>query len=418
MKNTRYLILIALPLLNISVWAEDIDQAVPSARMSVSSIVNGNTSFAFDLYARLKAREGNLFVSPYSISTALAMTYAGARNDTATQMAQTLHFASNQREFHPTYRRLIDQLNEQGQKGDYQLTVANALWAQKDYTFLESFINLNQRNYKAELENVDFVKETEPTRVKINQWVEDKTQSKIKDLIPPGILDSMTRLVLTNAIYFKGDWAGRFDGQQTRAEPFYVSQEKTVQAPLMYRKGQYPYGEHVSLRNDRRVKVQVLVLPYKGNDVSMVVLLPEKGYLRHVEEDLSTETLAVWTSQLRSQDVEVFLPKFRMSCQFSLDRTLAAMGMPDAFGDAADFSGMTGAKDLLISDVLHKAFVEVNEEGTEAAAATGVVMRLRSMPAPTPVFRADRPFVFVIRDNATGSILFMGRVADPTDSGS
>ena len=281
---------------------------------AVPALVKGNTRFSLDLYARLRTQEGNLFFSPYSISTALAMTWGGARSRTAEQMAQTLHFTEcldpetpgRQERLHEAFGRLIAQLNQQGQKGEYQLSVANALWGQKDFAFLDAFMQLNKKYYHAGLENVDFVKETEPTRVKINQWVEDKTQSKIKDLIPPGILDSMTRLVLTNAIYFKGDWADRFDGQQTRAEPFYVSQEKTVQAPLMYRKGQYPYGEPVSLRNDRRVKVQVLVLPYKGNDVSMVVLLPEKGDLRHVEEDLSAETLAVWTSQLRPQEVEVF----------------------------------------------------------------------------------------------------------------
>ena len=388
-------------------------------------IVKGNTQFAFDLYAQLRTQEGNLFFSPYSVSTALAMTWAGACGPTEQQMAQTLHFAecidpntpAAREAFHSTFGQLIEQLNRQGRKGVYKLSVANALWGQKDFKFLESFIELNNRYYHAGLENVDFVNKTELTRQKINRWIEAETQGKIKDLIPPGALNARTRLVLTNAIYFKGDWAEQFDKKQTQDEPFYSSHEQTVQTPLMHRKGRYKYGKYVSNRYARGVDVQILELPYKGNDLSMVVLLPEKGYLRPIEEDLSAETLTAWTSQLRSQEVDVFLPKFKMTAQFSLARMLSAKGMPDAFDPgSADFSRMTGTKGLFISDVLHKAFVEVNEEGTEAAAATGVMMALSGAMGEPPVFRADRPFVFVIRDNATGSILFVGRVADPTKS--
>ncbi len=384
-------------------------------------IIKGNTEFAFDLYAQLKSEDGNLFFSPYSISTALAMTYAGAKGQTAEQMAQTLHFL----EYYPDpntptlrlqalivtfahdYGRLIERLNAQGQKGDYQLAIANTLWGQKDYKFLDSFIEMNNTHYHAGLENVGFVKETEKTRQQINQWVEDKTNNKIKDLIPKGALDAMTRLVLTNAIYFKGDWALQFDTAETKDEDFYISADKTVKIPLMHQKEKFTYGQTETL--------QMLKLEYKGDDLSMLVLLAkEKDGLAGLEKQLTAKNLIQWQKRMHKREVRVFLPKFKMTSQFGLSDTLAKMGMPDAFGKAADFSGMTGGKDLFISNVIHKAFVKVNEEGTEAAAATGVTMSLTAMPAPPPVFRADHPFVFIIQDNNTNSILFIGRVVDPT----
>lgn len=384
-------------------------------------IVEGNTAFALDLYAQLTNLEGNVFFSPYSISAAMALVYAGAKEQTALQMAKTLHFSIKtepnalelSEPFHPAFGRLIEQLNLQGQKGDYQLFIANALWGQKDYPFLNSFIKLNKDFYHAGLENVDFISQTEPARLKISQWIQEKTQDKIKNLIPAGALNAAVRLVLTNAVYFKGNWAQQFDPKNTKDEAFYISQEKTVQTPLMRRKGKYKYGQHVSFLHAMGVKVQILELPYKGNDLSMIVLLPEKNYIRQLEEDLTAQTLTAWTSSLQTQEVDVFLPKFRMTGQFSLTETLAKMGMPDAFSGAADFSGITGTKDLFISNVLHKAFVEVNEEGTEAAAATAVIAPTAAMPEPPLVFRADRPFVFLIKDTKTGSILFIGRIANP-----
>jgi serine protease inhibitor len=378
---------------------------------TMQTIVDGNTSFAFDLYGRLKDTKGNLFFSPYSISTALAMTYTGADGITADQMQKTLHFPRflyrDSNPFHAGYGRLINQLNQQGQKGDYQLLIANALWGQKGYEFLDSFIAVNNRYYNAGLENVDFVNETEQARQTINQWVEDKTQDKIKDLIPQGALDAMTRLVLTNAIYFKGDWVQQFDKKQTKDAPFYLLSGETIQAPLMQQKEKFRYGETDEL--------QLLELPYKDDELSMLVLLPkEKDGLEALEKQLTAENLAQWQKKVRKQEVQVFLPKFTIVSQFSLSHTLSAMGMPDAFSGNADFSGMSGNKKLFISDVIHKAYVEVNEEGTEAAAATGVVVGLTAMPAPPPVFRADHPFVFVIKDNKTGSLLFLGRMMDPT----
>ena len=403
MKKITYLILVAL-LYNTACGLSVVEKKDDAAE----KIVQGNNAFAFDLYAQLKDTEGNLFYSPYSISTALAMTYAGAKNQTAEQMARTLHFAGTQAMFHPAFGKLVDQLNQQDQKGNYRLSVANALWGQKDYPFLDSFIELNKQFYHAGLENVDFIQETEKSRLKINQWVEEKTQDKIKDLIPQGALDDMTRLVLTNAIYFKGDWASQFDKAQTQDARFYVSPDTTVTAPLMAQKEKFRYA--------RTDTLQLLELPYKGEDLSMLVLLPKEiTGLAELEKELTVDNLAKWQKNMYNQEVEVYLPKFKMTSQFSLNDTLAKMGMSDAFkSGVADFSGMTGINNLFISAVVHKAFVEVNEKGTEAAAATGVAIAATSMPAPPPVFRADHPFVFMIKDNNTGSILFIGRVADPT----
>ena len=389
MKTIIHIItaMIVLSTFGISLGEEKMDDGV-------KMVVSGNTDFAFDLYAQLKDQDGNLFFSPYSISTAMAMTYAGANGETAEQIAQTLHFLPNQSTFRDTFGKIIKQLNEQGQKGDYQLSIANALWAQKDYPFITFFIDINRLYYHAGLENVDFVNETEKTRQQINQWVEDKTNEKIKNLIPQGALDAMTRLVLTNAIYFKGDWAIQFDNDNTEDEDFFVSPDKTVTAPLMYQKEVLKYAQTDTL--------QLLEMAYKGNDLSMVVLLPkEKDGLAGLEKELNAENLAAWQKKMYKKEVLVYLPKFKMTSQFGLTDTLKKMGMPDAFDiSKADFSGMTGNKDLFISAILHKAFVEVNEKGTEAAAATGVMMAASAV-IEVPVFRADHPFVFIIKDNTT-----------------
>ena len=429
MKTITYILLAAVLFNAVSIcFAEE--KKDDAAEM----IVKGNTDFAFDLYAQLKNEDGNLFFSPYSISTALAMTYAGANGETAEQMGKTLHFMQYSffyhtypaqdggiaigaqedvytpiPDFHSNFGLLIDQLNQQGQKGDYQLSIANALWAQKDYTFLDPFIDLNKTHYKAGLENVDFVKETEKTRLRINQWVEDQTNEKIKDLIPQGALDAMTRLVLTNAIYFKGDWVLKFDAEATKDAPFYISSEKTVTTPLMYQKEKFKYGQTQTL--------QTLELPYKGDDLSMLVLLPKaKDGLAGLEKELTADNLTKWQKQMRKQEVEVFLPKFKMTSQFGLSDTLKAMGMPDAFDESkADFSGMTGKKDLFISDVIHKAFVEVNEEGTEAAAVTSTKMTMTAMPQPEKTFTmaCDHPFLYAIVDHKSGAVLFLGAVFEP-----
>ena len=378
----------------------------------METVVGGNSEFAFNLYARIKddpkIKEGggNLFFSPYSISTALAMTWAGARGETEKQMAEVLHFTLPQVQLHKAFGSLEKQLNEAGEEDRYELSVANALWGQAGLNFLEEFLALTEKNYGAGLREVDFARKAEEARLIINAWVEEKTKEKIKDLIKPGVLDRLTELVLTNAIYFKGDWLNQFDKKQTREEPFKLKRHEQVKVPMMHIKDKFKYWA-----ND---KLQVLELPYEGEELSMIILLPVKvDGLAEVEKSLTIEKLDEWTKGLRKQEVVVYLPKFKMTTDFELAEYLKKMGMLDAFGGDADFSGMTGDKSLFISNVIHKAFVAVDEEGTEAAAATAVGMRLTSVPAPPKVFRADHPFIFIIKDIRSKSILFMGRVMNP-----
>ena len=367
-------------------------------------LVQGNNAFAFDLYSQVKGADGNLFFSPFSVSTALAMTYGGARGQTETQMSEVLHFALPQERLHPAFGQLQTLWNSDDPERPYQLSVANALWARADFTILDTFLELTGTHYGAGLKQVDFQGATEQARLAINSWVEEQTQDKIKDLLKPGTLDPATLLVLTNAIYFKGTWQSQFDAAATADAPFTISPSRQVQVPMMHQKGNFRIGGGDG--------VQVLELPYSGRDLSMVVLLPsEPDGLAALEASLTADNLARWLAGLREREVRVDLPRFKMTSEFDLTKTLEAMGMTEAFGVAADFSGIDGRRGLFISKVVHKAFVSVDEEGTEAAAATGVVMKKTSI---APLFRADHPFVFVIRHNQTGSILFVGRVMDPT----
>ena len=381
-----------------------------------AAVAEGGNAFGFDLYARLAEKKGNLFFSPSSIHTALAMTYAGARGDTASQMAGTLHYELEGRRLHPAFSKLIQQLNnprlDREKKPAYELIVSNALWGQRGYPFRDSFTNLAQASYEAGLEQMDFARQPEPSRVRINDWVAEKTRQKIKDLIPPGCITPLTRLVLTNAIYFKSNWAQKFQKRATRDEAFRLAPGRSVRAPMMRQQKRHRYMESSLL--------QALELPYRFHDLSMVVLLPRKvAGLAAVEKALGAKALAGWLAQLRPVSVEVTLPKFKYTSQFELAPTLKSMGMADAFSGRADFSGMTTAEKLFISNVIHKAFVAVDEEGTEAAAATAVIMRATGMirqPERPKVFKADHPFLFLIRHRASGAILFVGRVADPTKS--
>jgi serpin B len=375
---------------------------------NTQSVVEGNNKLALELYGKINDHQGNLFLSPYSISTALAMTYGGAKGTTAEQMAKTLQFptAISVEQFHKEFGDIIKQLNASGEKGGYELAVANALWGQKDFIFLPDFLTLVKTNYDGNLEQVDFKTQAEAARKTINGWVESKTKDKIKELIKPGMLDMMTRLVLTNAIYFKGKWATQFKPDQTQDAPFTLPDGKKVDINMMQQKGDLLYSETDTS--------QILGLPYVNNDLSMIILLPKKlDGVKELEKELTAENLTGWTANMRKRQVQVFLPRFKVTSEFELAGVLAAMGMPDAFSNKADFSGMTGNRDLFISAVVHKAYVEVNEEGTEAAAATGIVMKLTSIETPPPVFRADHPFIFLIRDNQTDSILFMGRIMNP-----
>jgi serpin B len=380
-----------------------------TASADTREVVAGDTAFATDLYAKLRTEKGNLFFSPYSISTALAMTLAGARGETAQQMATVLHLAGPTETLNPAFAALEAELNAIQKKGQVRLSVANSLWPQKGHPFLPEYVDLLKHFYGVSVTPLDYAKAPEAARKTINDWVEQKTNRKITDLIKDGVLSSLTRLVLVNAIYFKGNWTSQFDPKQTMEEPFHIAPDKDAKCSLMNRKGTYAYTETPHL--------QVLELPYAGDDVSMIVLLPRNSEpIARLERELTPAKLTEWTTALREREVQVFLPKFKLTCEFSLEKILESMGMAIAFSNDADFSGMNGNRSLAISAVLHKAFVDVNEEGTEAAAATAVTMRATAVlaPVPVPVFRADHPFVFLIRDKHNGSILFLGRVTDPT----
>jgi len=414
-------ILVFLVAIMVSANSLAMDNQTAKENMDKKIIVDGNNKFALELFAKLQSTKGNLFFSPYSISTALAMAHAGARNETESQMTGVLHFtiSENQRtnsspkslpdrqQFASSFGNLIKDLNNRGQKGGYTLNVANALWGQKEYGFLGDFLEFIETNYDGRLNEVDFVTATETARKTINAWVEKKTNDKIKNLISEGVLDSMTRLVLTNAIYFKGNWARQFKEDRTRETPFTLSDGQKIDVATMNQKAEFGYMETDTF--------QALELPYVNEELSMVILLPKQfDALDEFEKTITPENLSQWLAKIHKREVVVFVPKFKMTSQFSLASVLKSMGMTNAFSLGADFSGINGKRDLFISAVIHKAYVEVNEEGTEAAAATGVVMRLTSIgPVPIPVFRADHPFLFLIRDNLTGSILFIGRVANP-----
>jgi len=376
-------------------------------RIRQSVIAKANNAFALDLCAELKEQKGNLFFSPYSISAGLPMTYAGARGNTEKQMAEVLNFTLDQGQIHHAFDILQAQLNSVQKKGHIELSVANALWAQEDFDFIEDFVDLMRHRYRTGFNSVDFKNAPEAVGININTWVEEKTEGKIKDLIRPGALDSSTRLVLTNAIYFKGNWANKFDEFDTKVMPFRLNPEQSVNVPMMNQTHDFGYMENDSM--------QMLELPYIGDDLSMIVLLPgEVDGLAQLESSLDVDNLDSWMSRLRETEVFLVLPKFKMTFELDLRDALASMGMADAFDEkAADFSGMAKMNDgerIYISAVIHKTFVDVNERGTEAAAVTAV----RALSAP-PVFRADHPFLFLIRHNASGSILFFGRVIDPTE---
>jgi len=377
------------------------DPPAPSAA-DKAAVVKGDNQFALELYAKLREQEGNLFFSPYSISTALAMTYAGARNKTAEEMAKTLHFTLDNERLHPAFAAVMKDLNGDGKERPFQLLAANALWAQKDYAFRDDFLKLAKANYDANAALVDFKGDSEGARKAINEWVEKQTKDKIKELFKPGVLNTNSRLVLTNAIYFLGNWDQPFDEKATHEGEFQVSKEKKVKVPMMSQTEHFNYGDAGNF--------ELLEMPYKGEQLSFVVLLPKKAELAEVEKDLTLDKLTPALGKMRKNKLLVALPRFKMTKEFQLNKVLSEMGMPTAFTDAADFSGLDDRTDLFLQAVVHKAFVDVNERGTEAAAATGVAVGVKSLPKE---FLVNRPFLFLIRDTKSGSILFMGRVVDP-----
>ncbi|MBW4679382.1 MAG: serpin family protein [Microcoleus vaginatus WJT46-NPBG5] len=377
------------------------------------TLVNSNTGFALDLYKYLRqevsrqngGKEGNVFFSPYSLSTGLAMTYAGARGQTAAEMGKALHFNLPPERLHPAFSALRANI-EADSRQNYQLDIANRLWGQKGYNFLEAFLEITRNFYNATLEKLDFTAAPEAARTQINQWIAQKTHEKIKDLIPPGVLSSDTRLVLTNAIYFKAAWFSPFDPSKTKNEPFTTLDGQPVPVPMMHQAGQmFGYAEIEGL--------QVLELPFVDDRLSVVILLPQQvDGLPELERRLTPENLTKWVSSLSSEvPVSVWLPKFQLRSEFELKEVLSKMGMPLAFSPNSDFSGMNGQKDLFISNVIHKTFADVNEAGTEADAATAITAATRGSGN---AFKADHPFIFLIRDAESGSVLFLGRVVNPT----
>lgn len=363
------------------------------------AVVEANNRFALDLYHLYaqKFRNQNMFFSPFSISSSFAMLQEGARGKTAEEIQRAFHFPGEANLRREGYLSLYQRLSKRNKQ--YQLFIANALWGQKSFPFLKEYSEIVKQYYKGDARNLDFVNNAEEAREAINKWVEKETRKKIRDLLPKKSINRLVRLMLTSAIYFKGLWEHKFDRKLTKEEDFWVSSTDKVKVPMMRlsQAKKFNYAETKDL--------QILEMVYKGSEISMLVLLPKEKSLDKLEGSLTVENLKKWRKAMHKQEGEVYFPRFKIERSYSLKEDLAKMGMPSAFRqDTADLSGLTGTKELFLGDVFHKTYVEVNEEGTVAAAATGVIVML-GVPLPF-VFRADHPFVFIIQDRKTGNILF------------
>jgi serpin B len=376
----------------------------------IQTVALANNGFSYDLYQIMRKEMSNLFYSPYSISVALAMTYAGARGNTATQMEQALRFPYQQNALHQAFNFLSLQLNQQGKdvKNDegFRLNVTNSLWGQYNYSFLPEFLDVLAANYDAGIRLVDYVRQPEESRKMINDWVSQETNEKIKDLIPSSAINPSTVLVLANAIYFKANWQYPFDESGTKDELFHLLDGTQVTVPMMNLTKIVGYAEGENY--------QAVELPYVGDSISMVVFLPAEGQFDAFEEGFNTEKASSILGTLRSKNIQLSMPKFKIETDFSVVKPMQELGMTDAFNpEAADFSGMDGSHNLYISQILHKAFISVDEKGTEAAAATAVLME-RTMAGEEPIqVVINRPFIFIIQDKISGAILFIGRLVSP-----
>jgi serpin B len=379
----------------------------------INALTEGNNAFALDLYRTLKDPDGNLFFSPYSLSQALAMTAGGARGVTEQQMSETLQFQLEQAKLHAAFNSLDLELAKRGQgakgKDDkgFRLHIINAIWGQVGFKFQADYLDLLAQNYGAGLRTLDFIKETDKSRLQINQWASDQTEGKIKDLLAQGTINAMTRLVLTNAIYFNAAWQNQFNKESTNNADFTLLDGTKVNVPIMHQQKSLAYGEGSGY--------QAVELPYDGQELSMVIILPQAADFKAFEAALDSRQVGNIIQNLKSQQVKLSMPRFTFESQFNLKKALSGMGMTAAFSESeADFSGMDGAKDLFIQDVIHKAFVGVDEAGTEAAAVSAVIVGLTSAPIGEPKeVNLDHPFIFLIRDIQTNSILFLGRVVNP-----
>jgi serpin B len=386
-------------------------------------LVDGNSAFAFDLYQALKKESGNLFYSPYSISVALAMTYAGARDETAQQMADTLHFVLPGERLHASFSALGEELSQRNKDRElmvmqpdgnlgtanvtgFRLNIVNALWGQKGYPFLQDYLDLVEKYYGGGLKTLDFASEPEPSRQEINEWASEQTEGRINNLLSSGDITPFTRLVLANAVYFKARWQQEFSEKLTRDDNFYLLDGGTVSVPMMHQQTFFRYSEGGDY--------QAVRLPYLGEEMAMVVLLPREGKFMAFEDSLDAQRLKDIVSGMESREVRLTLPKFKFETKYDLVPMLSGMGMTDAFAPGqADFSGMADTRELFIGTALQKAFVSVDEVGTEAAAVTAIGMAGAAAPTDVVDFTANRPFVFLIQDIETGTVLFVGRVVNP-----
>lgn len=379
---------------------------------AVQNLVKGNNEFAMDLYEKVCdiQESDNIFFSPYSISSALGMTYNGARGQTAVDMALVLHFTLPVEAVNRAFHSLTETLSSGDLLGaesghPFTLSISNGLWVQNGFSLLEDYVAEVTRYYSAAVRNLDFIDDSEHSREIINDWVAESTMNKIMDLIPPGVLKEDTRVVLTNAVYFKASWRRPFDERATFDAPFTLIDGSEIDVPMMK---QTEHFNFVSTEGCSAVE-----LDYAEGNAGMLILLPD-GDIREFQKDLDADMLETIRRRLSSCNVSLSMPRFEFSRSMQLSQILKTLGMESAFGGGADFSGFTGSPDLFISEVLHKAFVKVDEEGTEAAAATAVIMGLTAMPAQPVEMNLNRPFMFFILDTETGSIVFMGRLMDPS----
>ncbi|HEX3050196.1 MAG TPA: serpin family protein [Aggregatilineaceae bacterium] len=396
-KLVRSFVVLAL-LLGIAVTAQAQDSD-PAAQVAAD-----NNAFAFDLYQAIRSQDGNLILSPYSISQALALVYAGAKGTTEQQMAETLHFTLPQNELHSAFAALDASVRPADDS--FRLNIANALWGQQGFAFLPDFLTLLENNYGAGLQEVDY-NDPEAAREMINQWVSDQTEDLIPDLITEGVLTPETKLVLTNAIYFKAAWDAEFDPNFTSDAPFMLLDGSSVNVPMMGQTGGYSYTSGEGY--------QAVLLPYDGEQAAMLMIVPDSGQFEAVESALAAEMYTSVLDALQPMTVSLRMPLFEYRADFELAEPLAALGMADAFSGDADFSGMTGQRDLSIDAIVHQAYIKTTEEGTEAAAATAIEMGATAI-MPDIDLNIDRPFLYFLIDQPTRTILFMGRVLNPAES--
>ncbi|MEN3044797.1 MAG: serpin family protein [Candidatus Hydrothermales bacterium] len=369
----------------------------------IKKIADSIAKFTFNFYFKLKDKEENVFFSPFSIASAFLIVYEGARENTKREIENVFGFPEENIR-RPNFARIFNEINRKDKK--YTLYTANALWIQKNYKILKEYKETIKKYYISQIENLDFVKDAEKSRQTINSWVFNKTKGKIKDLIPRGGISYSTKAVITNAVYFKGNWFKKFDEKNTREEDFYITKENKIKVQMMrMEKEMFKYFE-----DD---KLQALEIPYEGEEIFIVIFLPKLSDINSIDEYLNYEKFKEIKEKMKIEEVDIYLPKFKTETNYLLKSTLFEMGIKDAFSEInADFSGISGKRDLFISDAYHKAFVEINEEGTEAAAATGIVMEKTAI-RERKIFKVDRPFVFLIYNKKIQSILFFGRIINP-----